>query len=494
MYHIFKKGWLKCSIIPFPRLQRIVRTLMFTGATAVIVFCVYQRGQYFREPPQQEGILQHISQQGQRPKKITQQNEKHPKISQQSKNLSKPSKQHNKNLKIPQTSNSQYYTTALYGETNEQIENSKKPKRTEVRKDHNSHSPTSNINKDKQPNQHVGFVKVHKAASSTMHNILTRYALRYDLDEILNKHSIHINQNSYSIRQSSLVPTTRGRSKYSIQCCHLIFNHKTWARFLPNDTVYVGIVREPFSQFLSAFVYYKLSMRKAYFNPIFARNPENPVEEFLNNTSAYTSRWNTKEVMINNRMSIDFGFPLYQFESSKTNKTKISTFVNDLDRSLDIVLIAEMFDESLVLLRRLLNWTTKDIMYMKVNVFKQKESLHSWTRRKQYPSHTMELFKKYAAYDIALYDHFYKKFKQRIEAQPKDFHAEVEVFKRLKDKVAKVCSEVKDTSSTWQEHIPGTAYTSGFTLTSGDCALMTSEAKTLTQFAKKAQINRLNEE
>ena len=113
----------------------------------------------------------------------------------------------------------------------------------------------------------------------------------------------------------------------------------------------------------------------------------------------------------------------------------MSEFIKYLDRVFDMLLFTELFDESLVLLRRRLHWKTKDIVYMKVNVFKQKVKA-PWASRKEYPAYVMQKFARFAALDIALYDFFFDKFRKQIENQGEDFQDEVSAFKKLNTLVA----------------------------------------------------------
>ena len=60
-------------------------------------------------------------------------------------------------------------------------------------------------------------------------------------------------------------------------------------------------------------------------------------------------------------MSFDLGLE----QKSFTEDEKISEFVDELSKKLHLVLIADYFDESLVLLKRLLCWDLEDIIYVK---------------------------------------------------------------------------------------------------------------------------------
>ena len=49
------------------------------------------------------------------------------------------------------------------------------------------------------------------------------------------------------------------------------------------------------------------------------------------------------------------------------NKTEVMKYIKELDKQFDLVLIAEYFDESLILLDELLCWPYKDLTYLKQN-------------------------------------------------------------------------------------------------------------------------------
>ncbi|XP_005090396.2 galactose-3-O-sulfotransferase 3 [Aplysia californica] len=334
--------------------------------------------------------------------------------------------------------------------------------------------------------QHVVFVKVHKAASTTMQSIFLRYAIEHDLNVLLSKSGLHINERSNHIPLNDLYPVPAG-SRYDILCNHLIFDYKKISPLFPEDTFYLGIVREPFSQFLSAFVYYSQVWKSQILIKAIKAAPDNPIEEFLNHSMSYVGNEKPNTVFINNRMSVDFGFPLENFEASKRNHSQIASFLKKIDTTFDVVLIAEMFDESLVLLRRMLGWTTKDIIYLDKNVFSAKHEIPSWIRRHDYPPHVKHLFRNWAAIDISFYNYFLNKFKDRISFQPKDFYSEVKAFKTLKPRIASYCSAV---NSTGYLHFQATEYTSEFVLTQNDCALMNANEYLLTSKAQNVQKHR----
>ena len=338
----------------------------------------------------------------------------------------------------------------------------------------------------RQEQQHVVFLKVHKAASSTLQNIFLRYALGKDLNILLFTKTCTQGEKKSIINPKKVIPPPSG-STYDIFCHHMIFNLTDISRYFPSDVVYIGVVREPFHQFLSAFAFYgRWDMFQI--GPAKEANPENPVEEFLNNTEFYNKEHpvNIHRDKINNRMSVDFGFPLDDFENSKRNETLIKSFLDHLDRTFSLVLIAELFEESLVLMRRMLGWTTKDIIYIDKNTMKSKGGY-----RKEYPAYVHDKFKAFAAPDIALYEHFYNVLQTKLSQQPPDFWEEVRVVKTMKTHVYRMCHLLIVKNST--EHsafFSSTKVTSEFSLSLEECWWIAYGEVTLSRKARERQRER----
>ena len=345
---------------------------------------------------------------------------------------------------------------------------------------------------------HVVFLKVHKAASSTLSNILMRFALSHDLNVILKHKSksapldtyLHLNNTGSQFYAKDLVPTPLGLV-YDILCTHVIFNKTQISPYFPPDTVYIGIVREPFSQFISSVKFFH--GWENHINHATRVNPDEPVEEFLNKSSYYIDQSNThpSHRFSDNRMGVDFGFPLEDFEVMKHNKTVISEFIRQLNATFDLVLIVELFDESLVLMKRYLNWKTADILYMKVNAFdiSQKPNLRAWKLRKlkDYSQNVREKFEVFATLDILLYDHFLREMKKKIDAQPPDFYEEVAAFKELRSAVSAACKDVKRLPL----RFPSTPHIDGFILSKDDCHMMHYHEITMFDRVHDTQVNKL---
>ena len=342
---------------------------------------------------------------------------------------------------------------------------------------------------------HIVFVKVHKAASTTIQNLFFRFSFKNQLNVLLRKsHGTALNESSRIINADKVIPNCDG-VKYDILCNHIIFDVTQVSSFFPDDTVYITILREPFSQFLSAFIYYAVVWNVRPMSIVLRHNSKNPVEQFLNKSSFYNNFAKFGDNKINNRMSVDLGFPEENFEEDKNDKQKIKEFIDSLETTFDLVLIREMFDESIILLRRFLNWTTKDVLYIRTNdissamFYKQpNHTLPEWTFRRNYSEHTQKLFRKWAAIDIAVYEHFLEIFREKVRNQPPDFFHELKEFKNLRVDVEKICEKMISPEDS--HYFPGTAYLEAFWLSQSDCFLMGAHEGITTNTAKKIQKKR----
>jgi hypothetical protein len=69
---------------------------------------------------------------------------------------------------------------------------------------------------------------------------------------------------------------------------------------------------------------------------------------------------------INNGMSFDFGMQISQI----SNMFYITEYIKELDQDFRLVIIAELFDESLVLMKRYLCWDLLPIFWLAQNWYK----------------------------------------------------------------------------------------------------------------------------
>ncbi|XP_069128511.1 galactose-3-O-sulfotransferase 2-like [Argopecten irradians] len=328
------------------------------------------------------------------------------------------------------------------------------------------------INSDKrhantQEARHLVFLKVHKAASSTVQNIFLRFGAIRDLVFILPKTNTNVISITESVTKHNVLPPPTGRT-YDILCCHVIYNKLAMQTVMPKDTFYIGILRHPYAQFLSSIKYFH--------PPEFFNIPGmKKITTFLHNPTRYISR-STVGHFLNNRMAYDFNFPRELFINRKAED--IQRYLRFLDKEFSIVLIADHLDESLVLMRRLLGWKLKDILHGRIN-----EGKLLFTEISKMKKTIKELHRSWAELDYHLYDYFYKRLFEKIKLEGPDFQKELGYFKRIQLDVKTFCqSTVKESMvlsmSPWNEQ---------FEITNLDCIYMNIRERVFIQEIRHQQ-------
>ena len=90
------------------------------------------------------------------------------------------------------------------------------------------------------------------------------------------------------------------------------------------------------------------------------------------------------------------------------NNTAVDNKIAELEKTFDLVMMAEMFDESMVLLRDLLCWDMADVVNFKLNARKESKKI-------ELSSQARQALREYLAADYKLYNHFKAQFSNRLK-------------------------------------------------------------------------------
>lgn len=304
--------------------------------------------------------------------------------------------------------------------------------------------------------RHIAFLKVHKAASSTIQNIFLRFGTKRNMTFVLpsvgaiypNVISTHETVNGGNIRTP---PPSRA---FDILCMHVLYNRTAFAAILQNDTVYVGSIRDPFDYFVSFLEFFReIHGRFNISGPgaltDFLEDPEKHDITISNPTSALYG-------FTKNRFAIEYGFSKELI--TKYDRMKVLEIIAELDKEFSLVIIVEHFDESIILLKRILKWKTKDVLYISKNS-RNDELLKIGPRDR-------ERYRKLSPIDYDLYEHFYLKLWRQIQLERR-FHEEVLHFKMIRRDVVDYCLDMKKNSS--ELVINETEWHEAFLVTVTDC-------------------------
>lgn len=131
-----------------------------------------------------------------------------------------------------------------------------------------------------------------------------------------------------------------------------------------------------------------------------------------------------------NTLAFDLGFDKDRPEKDEEYK---KASVAEVEKVFSLVMIAEYFDESLVLLRRLLSWDLDDILYFKLNMRKEssKQSLTPDLAAK---------IRSWISLDAYLYEHFNASLWRQISALGLAcVNREVQALRQAQEKLMRSC-------------------------------------------------------
>lgn len=268
------------------------------------------------------------------------------------------------------------------------------------------------------------FVKTHKTASSTILNILFRFGEKHRLRFALPKRR---NDFFYpSPFQGSQVKDYRHGECFNIVCNHMRFDRREVAKLLPPGAVYITILRDPVDLFESSFNYYHSAI------PLTWRiRGEDKLAQFLEHPQRFYYPGAFNSFYLKNLLFFDFGLE----NNLEADDPQVMTAIRDLSKQLDLVLIAEYFEESLILLKDMMCWTTEDILYFKLNM--RKSSSVS-----QLTSDLKAKALRWNGADWSLYRHFNATFWARVEAFGRGrMKKEVEELRRRNAEMKVICIE-----------------------------------------------------
>jgi len=280
-----------------------------------------------------------------------------------------------------------------------------------------------------KPKTDVLFLKTHKTGSSTITNILNRYADKNDLKVLLpegEKYYTFHWPNKFRLRSSvnyfEQPNMLANHARYSRKSTNLVFPRET--------TMYISILRHPVSQWESTFQYF------GYPLILDIKQKKDPLDFFLNSpptieTITKIASKYSPLYLIKNPSFFDFGVDYRQYD----NLTFIRRALKSIDADFDLVLITEYFDESLTLLRRRLCWDIDDVVHFKMNERLDKN------KRNVLSESQIQLIKTWNNADMILYNHFLEKFWREVKKEGEDFHNDVIELRRKRKYYFKLCIE-----------------------------------------------------
>ncbi|XP_034648756.1 galactosylceramide sulfotransferase-like, partial [Trachemys scripta elegans] len=209
-----------------------------------------------------------------------------------------------------------------------------------------------------RPPPNVVFVKTHKTGSSTLQNILFRLGERHNLTVAFPRYTY---QFAYPQRfaPAFVEPLPPGAARYNLLLSHLRLAAGEVRRVMPPDSLYLTILRDPVRTFQSVFAYYRSTVPA--FRPL--ANHTRPLAAFLQAPARYYDPADMGNGLARNPMAFDLGLEA----GGEEGGSRWDQELERLNRTFHLVLIAEHFDESLVLARELLGLHLEELAYVRLN-------------------------------------------------------------------------------------------------------------------------------
>ncbi|XP_053908731.1 galactose-3-O-sulfotransferase 4 [Cuculus canorus] len=269
-----------------------------------------------------------------------------------------------------------------------------------------------------QPHTHLVFLKTHKTGGSSVVNLLHRFGetrgLRFALP--------HRYQFGYpnTFRAERVKGYSPGGTPFDIICHHMRFNLTEVQKVMPNDSFYFSIVRDPGTLGESAFAYYRAVA------PAFRRAPS--LAAFLASPERFYQPGARGNHYARNLQWFDFGLP------PSASGSAVASALASVERVFALVLLAEHFDESLVLLRDALCWPEDAVA-----AFAHNGRLAEAAGPRVSPAQAARL-RAWNGLDWALYTHLNRSFWRRAEAfGAARLRREVARLRQRRDGLARRC-------------------------------------------------------
>ncbi|KAL1770703.1 galactose-3-O-sulfotransferase 2 [Sigmodon hispidus] len=276
------------------------------------------------------------------------------------------------------------------------------------------------------PVTNIMFLKTHKTASSTMLNIFYRFSESHNLSVALPKGSAyHLGYPWFFVARYVEGVNQDGHLNhhFNVMCNHLRFNFPEVQKIMPRDTFYLSIIRNPVSQLESSFIYYK--------NYVPAFRQVKSLDQFLEDPwKYYNVSLSVRNAYAKNNMWFDFGFD----NNARAEVDYVRKCLLQVERQFHLVLIADYFDESMVLLRRRLRWQLDDVVSFKLNVRSQ-QTVSRLTPESQ------ERAKQWCELDWQLYQHFNRTFWAQLHAEvsPRQLREELDQLRARRRELTTLC-------------------------------------------------------
>ena len=353
---------------------------------------------------------------------------------------------------------------------------------------------------------HVSFVKIHKTGSGAVHNMLVRLVLNHNLSmaiphcktqnkEVVEndnkpKNYLANGKGGKKIKTKDKIASSAvgngtvdetDHQKFDLFFDHAVYNPQAQHEFMHQDTRFITRIRHPFSHAKSVFDYFKIAKKsglksESAFDDFMIQNGSDIFKYGL----CFEPKSKPGAPLTRNLQAYYLGYS----NAINNDVDDFKQYLKKLDRELFFVWILEMNEESSVLLKRKMCWTTRDMLQIHTHKTRGKRVEKSSTMRLAQEEH-----KRRSTLDYLLYEFFLQKLKDEIATQSVDFKEEVEEFRSINNRFTDLCEQMcyefaginpRNLSLIRQKlsegiHVNSSKFHPVFTMTYLDCLLLISK-------------------
>lgn len=207
--------------------------------------------------------------------------------------------------------------------------------------------------------------------------------------------------------------------------------------YLPCPSTYITILREPVDRVISHYYHVLRTPRHPFYDESKNMSLQDYVSSgIFSDLSNGQTRWisGVTEVGV---LPTSRPLPTETLEIAKRN----------LQEHFTVVMLTERFDESLILLKRALGWRTRNILYTKHHVGRNRPP------KDEIASDTLKLIERYNELDIQLYEFAKQMFEERISQQDSSFRRDLQTFE-LCNKVYSAPEKLHRGLLRWADSVP----------------------------------------
>ncbi|XP_037803071.1 galactosylceramide sulfotransferase-like [Penaeus monodon] len=233
----------------------------------------------------------------------------------------------------------------------------------------------------------VYFLKVAKCASTTSLQIFVAYGVKHGLT-----FALPVRTGPIPISSKNLPPEYHGSpdGRYNMVVSHTQFSKAGAQQVMKESAKYVAVVREPAARFESMWYFAQYEKKLGI-----------SLTAYIN-ASQRTSKQNAKLNVIANYFGV-------RDPRDDVPEGEVLSKAKWLNESFDLVMVAERFDESLVLLKHLMCWNTEDVAYVNAKIRRP-------TYRVELSEAQKNRLRQLNRQDVLLYKFFSKIFEEKVKA------------------------------------------------------------------------------